>query len=105
MAANAHLQTLVTIGTIRSVADVVYLAPDEKMPDDGDDMRWLNILASDDDRFFGSGGSFKATGEAVMYCSLAEDDVSFSAALAAGQRWARKYQVPTIWVQLDPNGS
>ncbi len=101
----AHLRTLATIGTVRSVADVVYLAPDGKMPDDGDGTRWLNIFASDDDRFFGSGGSFKGNGEAVMYCSLANDDVSFQAALAAAQQWANKNEVPTIWVQLDPNGS
>jgi hypothetical protein len=87
------------------VTDVVYLEPHEKMPDYGDDMRWLNIFASDDDRFFGSGGSYKANGASVIYCSLSEDDVSFEAALAAAQRWAVKYDVHTICVQLDPNGS
>ena len=93
------------MGSIKSVADVVYLAPDEKMPDDGDTMRWLNVFASDDARFFGSGGSFKTNGESVMYCSLAENDVSLEAALAAAHQWAINYEVPTIWVQLDPNGS
>lgn len=81
---------------------VVYLSPGEDMPDHGDNMRWLRIEASDDGRFFGSGGSFKANGDWVGYGSLAEDDVSLEAALAAAQQWAAKYDVPTIWIQLAP---
>ena len=72
------------------------------MPDQGDDMRWLIIEASDDGKFFGSGGSFKADGDLVGFGSLAEDDISLEAALAAAQQWAAKYAVPTIWVQLAP---
>ncbi|HRD46905.1 MAG TPA: hypothetical protein PLF78_10530 [Caulobacter sp.] len=72
------------------------------MPDLGDDERWLTVEASDDGRFFGTGGSWKADGEWVGYGSLAEDDVSFEKALEAAQAWAEKYQVPTIWVQLTP---
>ncbi|GGB69883.1 hypothetical protein [Blastomonas aquatica] len=84
------------------MADVIYLSPDEDMPDCGDEMRWLRIEASDDGRFFGSGGSSKANGDWVGYRSLAEDDISIEAALAAAQQWAAKYGVPIIWVQLAP---
>jgi len=84
------------------MAEVVYLKPDEQMPDLGDDQRWLIVDASDDGRFFGTGGSWKPSGEAVMYASLAEDDISLGRALAAAQAWAERYQVPTIWVQLTP---
>lgn len=84
------------------MADVIYLAPDEEKPDYGDDMRWLEVFASDDGRFFGSGGSWKENGDWVGYCSLAENDVSLEAALAAAQDWSVKYAVPTIWVQLEP---
>ena len=87
------------------MADVIYLSHDEEMPDYGDDQRWLTIEASDDGRFFGSGGSFKANGEWVGYGSLAEDDLSLESALAAAQQWAEKYDVPTIWVQLKPDAS
>ena len=87
------------------MAKVIYLKPDEVKPDYGDDMRWLEILASNDGRFFGSGGSWKPSGEWVGYGSLAENDVSWELALKAAHEWAVKYDVPTIWVQLDPNGS
>ena len=69
------------------------------MPDSGDDMRWLLIHHSRDGRFFGSGGSWKDSGEWVGYGSLCEDDVSLEAALAAAQTWAEKYRVPTMWVE------
>jgi len=84
------------------MTSVIYLSPGEDMPDHGDDTRWLRIEASHDGWFFGSGGSFKANGDWVGYGSLAEDDVSLEAALAAAQRWAAKYDVPTIWIQLAP---
>ena len=87
------------------MAIVVHLSPDEEMPHQGDDQRWLTIEASDDGRFFGSGGSFKANGEWVGYGSLAENDGSLEVALAAAQQWAGKYDVPTIWVQPKPYGS
>lgn len=48
------------------MAEVVYLTPGEQMPDLGDDERWLTIDASDDGRFFGTGGSWKPSGEAIM---------------------------------------
>ena len=87
------------------MAEVVYLSPDEEIPDLGDDQRWLTIDASDDGRFFGSGGSFKDNGEWVGYGSLAENDGSLEEALRAAQGWAAKYDVPTIWVQLKPYSS
>jgi hypothetical protein len=84
------------------MADIVYLAPDEEMPDVGDDQPWLTIDASPEGLFFGTGASWKADGEWVGYGSLVEDDVSLERALAAAQAWATKYGVPTIWVQLAP---
>jgi len=87
------------------MADVIYLSPVEEMPDQGGDRCWLTIEASDDGRFFGSGGSFKANGEWVGYGSLAENDGCLETALAAAQQWAAKYYVPIIWVQLSPYGS
>ena len=84
------------------MADVIYLPPHEQMPDAGDDQRWITIDASDDGRFFGTGGSWKASGEWVGYGSLPEDDVSLERAMAAAQAWANKYDVATIWVQLTP---
>ncbi len=84
------------------MADVIYLPPHEQMPELGDEKRWVTVDASDDGRFFGTGGSWKANGEWVGYGSLAEDDVSLEKALAAAQAWAEKYKVPTIWVQLTP---
>ncbi len=83
------------------MAEVVYLAPAEAMPDVGDCGRWLSVLAVDG-MFYGSGGSWKPTGEWVGYGSLAEDDVSLEAALAAAEKWAAKHDVPIIWVQLKP---
>lgn len=87
------------------MASVIYLSPDKEMPDHGDEQRWLMVEASDDGRFFGTGASFKTSGESVGYGSLAENDCSLETALAAAQRWAAKYDVPTIWVQLTPQGS
>jgi hypothetical protein len=84
------------------MAEVVYLPPDAQVPDLGDDQRWLIVEASNGGRFFGTGASWKANGEWVGYGSLAENDVSLEAALAAAQAWAEKYEVPTIWVQLEP---
>ena len=55
-----------------------------------------------DGRFFGTGASWKASGEWVGYGSLIEDDISLERALAAAQVWALKYSVPTIWVQVTP---
>lgn len=89
----------------RLMADVIYLSPDENMPGQGDDQRWLIIEASDDGRFFGTGGSFKTSGEWVGYGSLPKDDVSLETALVAAQQWAEKYDVPIIWIQQRPNGS
>ena len=81
------------------MASVVYLAPGEDMPDLGDEGRWL-IIEANDGKFCGSGGSWKRSGEWVGYGSLSKDDGSLETALAAAQRWARRYEVPTIWVQL-----
>lgn len=84
------------------MSEIIYLSPDEQMPDVGDDQPWLIVEASSDGQFFGSGGSWKANGEWVGYGSLVEDDVSLEKALAAAQQWATKYGVPTIWVQVTP---
>lgn len=81
---------------------VIYLAPGEQMPDGGDQVPWLTIEATTDGLFYGSGASWKADGEWVGYCSLPEDDGSLASALVAAKVWARKYRVPTIWVQLSP---
>jgi len=84
------------------MADVVYLAPGEEMPDVGDDAPWLTVEAAHNGLFYGSGASWKAGGEWVGYASLCEDDVSLDLALAAAKVWAEKYEVPIIWVQLKP---
>jgi hypothetical protein len=83
------------------MAEVVYLAEGDEMPDAGEDTRWLCIESNGNGRFFGSGGSWKETGEWVGYGSLAEDDVTLERALAAAQAWAAKYRVPTIWVEAS----
>jgi len=84
------------------MAAIIYLPPDEQMPDCGDDEPWLIIEASDDGRFFGSGAAWKPNGEWVGYCSLPGNDSSLADALGAAERWAAKYSVPTIWVQATP---
>ena len=71
------------------------------MPDVGDEGRWLIVEASDG-KFYGTGGSWKRSGEGVGYGSLSENDVTLDAALAAAHQWAAKYDVPTIWIQLAP---
>jgi hypothetical protein len=86
----------------RNLAEVVYLLPGVEMPDAGDGKPWLIIEAATSGLFYGSGGSYRPNGEWVGYASLAEDDVSLERALAAAERWATKYQVPTIWIQLQP---
>ena len=84
------------------MTEIIYLAPDEHMPDFGDDQRWLIIEASSDGQFFGSGASWKSDGDWVGYGSLIEDDVSLERALAAAEAWATRYAVPIIWVQATP---
>ena len=71
------------------------------MPDVGDEGRWLLIEARDS-KFFGSGGSWRQSGDWVGYVSLSKSNVSLETALAAAQNWAEKYGVPTIWVQSRP---
>lgn len=84
------------------MVEVVSLAPGEDMPDVGDDKPWLIISVTPDGLFFGSGASWKPSGEWVGYRSLAEDDVSLEAALKAAHEWGEKYGVPTMWVHLTP---
>lgn len=81
------------------MASVVNHAHGAMMPDMGDQGRWLTIEA-DGGKYFGTGSSWKNSGEWVGYGSLVENDVSLEAALAAAQEWAAKYEVPTIWVQI-----
>ncbi|WP_140420597.1 hypothetical protein [Novosphingobium sp. B 225] len=83
------------------MVDVVYLSPREPVPNVGDEGRWL-VVEAVGGQFYGSGGSWKQTGEWVGYGSLAEDDVSLETALAAAGAWAEKYGVTVIWVQLNP---
>lgn len=71
------------------------------MPNVGVNGRWLLVEACDG-KFYGSGGSWKPTGEWVGYASLAKDDISLEAAMSAAEEWAAKYNVLTIWVQLSP---
>jgi hypothetical protein len=84
------------------MAAIIYLSPGEQMPDCGDDKPWLTVEVSDDGRFFGTGAAWKPSGEWVGYRSLPEDDGALADALAAAERWAAKYGVPTIWVQTTP---
>jgi hypothetical protein len=83
------------------MADVVYLNAGEVMPDPGDDAPWLTVEVASDGLFYGTGASTRPTGEGVYYRSLPEDDVSLDAALKAAQVWAARFNVPTIWVQLN----
>ena len=83
------------------VTRVVYLGPGEEMPHVGDEGRWL-IIEAKDGKFYGSGSSWKRSGEWVGYVSLSENDVTLDDALAAAHQWAANYDVPTIWVQLAP---
>ncbi len=85
------------------MVEVVQLAAGERMPQMPDEEPWLTVEASDDGRFFGTGSAYKPTGESVFYASLAEDDVSLEAALAAAREWAVKYGVRRIWVQAIPD--
>ena len=95
------LRTFEWSGYETMVARVVYLAPGEEMPDVGDEGSWL-IIEANDGKFYGTGGSWKRSGEWVGYGSLSENDRSLDAALAAARQWAAKYDVSTIWVQLNP---
>jgi hypothetical protein len=87
------------------VAQIVYLGAGECRPDVGDDAPWLVIEASEDGLFFGTGASWKPSGEWVGYLSLVEDDKDIESALEAAEEWAAKYDVPTIWVQLTPDST
>ncbi|MDQ3139282.1 MAG: hypothetical protein M3Q15_00960 [Pseudomonadota bacterium] len=49
--------------------------------------------------FYGTGFGRNPAGEAIIYASLPENDVSLEAALAAGISWAEAHQVHTIYVQ------
>ncbi|MGC1469503.1 MAG: hypothetical protein WA793_08985 [Sphingorhabdus sp.] len=84
------------------MAEVIYLAEGEDHPAFAEDERWITIDASNDGKFYGTGASWKSSGEWVGYCSLCEDDASLEKALAAAQQWAAKYKVNKIWAQLKP---
>jgi hypothetical protein len=84
------------------MVELIYLPPGERMPELPDDELWLTIEASDDGRFFGSGYGRKLSGEGVFYASLAENDATLEAAIAAATEWAGERGVPRIWVQTTP---
>lgn len=73
------------------------------MPDFGDDDVWVTVEASDDGRFFGTGASTKQSGDEIFYISLNESDLSLDVAVQAAVAWAKKYNVPKIWVQATPS--
>ncbi len=81
---------------------IIYLLPGEQMPNHRGGEPWLIVEASDDGRFFGTGAAWKPGGEWVGYSSLPENDFALADALAAAERWAAEYGVPTIWVQTNP---
>lgn len=82
------------------MAQIVQLRSGEGVPDE---QRWLLIEASSDGLFYGTGAGELPTGEPVFYVSLAENDVSLDAALAAAKQWAAERNVPTIYVQTEPS--
>jgi hypothetical protein len=84
------------------MVELIYLSPGEQMPEVGDDQPWLTVEASDDGRFFGTGWGRKPSGEGVFYASLAENDASLEAAIAAATEWAVERGVSRIWVQTTP---
>lgn len=84
------------------MVQIIYLAPDEAIPSHRDDEPWLVVEATEDGLFFGTGASWKPTGEWGGYISLAQNDHSLEAALAAAEQWAAEYAVPIICVQTTP---
>ena len=79
------------------MANIIYLDCDSPRPDSPDDEPWL-IIDEHNGKYFGSGGAWNRTGEWVGYGSLQEDDVSLERALEAAQKWADRFDVPTILV-------
>ncbi|MEL7718827.1 hypothetical protein AAG604_11130 [Citromicrobium bathyomarinum] len=77
---------------------IVHLDFDAERPSLGDDERWLFVEQSEEGLFYGSGGSWKPSGEWVGYGSLAENDTDLDRAITAARKWADRYDVPTIWV-------
>ncbi|WP_126494680.1 MULTISPECIES: hypothetical protein [Sphingosinicella] len=85
-----------------SMVQYRYLSAGETMPEMADDELWLEIEASFDGRFFGTGCGRKLSGESVFYISLPEDDVNLKTALSAATKWAGEHGVTCIWVQTTP---
>ena len=79
------------------MADIVYLDPDATRPPCADHEPWLYI-EEQDGMYFGSGGAWEQSGEWIGYGSLPEDDVSLERALQAAQKWASRFDIPTIFV-------
>ena len=71
------------------MVEYIYLKPGEQMPEMADEDAWLVVEASDDDRFFGSGYGFKASGEGVFYASLPKSDLSLESAQNSGPQSIR----------------
>lgn len=84
------------------MTSIIYLGANETMPQVGDNQPWITIEATTDGLFYGTGASWKRSGEWVGYGSLPEDDVDLERAIAAAMEWAKRYDVPTIWVQTNP---
>lgn len=82
--------------------EIVYLAPDEQLPQFNDDEPWLFIEASDDGRFFGTGEGRNVAGENVVYASSPANDGSIDRAINAAKRWAAHRGVKRIWIQTTP---
>ena len=82
------------------VVEIVYLEPGQEPDMAGD--TWLVVEADPSGLFYGTGAGLKPCGAGVLYISLAKDDVSLEAALAAALSWAERRQVATIQVQQTP---
>jgi hypothetical protein len=80
------------------MVEIVRLNVDADPPLLADDQPWLYVEQSDEGLFYGTGSSWKASGEWVGYRSLAENDVDLDCAIKAACEWADRYNVPTIWV-------
>jgi len=80
------------------VVEIIRFHTDAELPLLADEDPWIFIEEFEEGMFFGSGGAWKPSGEWVGYGSLSEDDVDLDRAVKAACEWARRYNVPTIWI-------